>query len=62
MLKLNIIIRASYTRKIRRELYHLYKHVLSTTKTARVNGSGLISVPDSFEVARSNGNLTWGAF
>ena len=34
--------------KIRRELYHLYEHVLSKTRTARVNGSRLISVLDSF--------------
>ena len=33
---------------IRRELYHLYKYVLSKTKTARINGSRLISVLDSF--------------
>ena len=34
--------------KIRRELYHLYEHVLPKTKTARINGSRLISVLDSF--------------
>ena len=34
--------------KIRRELYHLYEHVLSKTRRARMNGSRLISVPDSF--------------
>ena len=34
--------------KIRRELDHLYEHVLSKTKTARINGSRLISVLDSF--------------
>ena len=34
--------------KIRRELYHLCKHVLSRTRTARINGSRLISVLDSF--------------
>ena len=34
--------------KIRRELYHLYEHVLSKTRTARINGSPLISVLDSF--------------
>ena len=34
--------------KIRREVYHLYEHVLSKTKTARINGSRLISVLDSF--------------
>ena len=34
--------------KIRRELYHLYEHVLSKTRTARINGSRLISVLDSF--------------
>ena len=34
--------------KIRRELYHLYQHVFSTTKRARTNGSRLISVLDSF--------------
>ena len=34
--------------KIRRELYHLYEHVLSKTRTARINGSHLISVLDSF--------------
>ena len=33
---------------IRRELYHLYEHVLSKTKTARINGSRLIPVLDSF--------------
>ena len=44
---------------MRRELYHLYEHVLSKTRTARINGSRLISVLDSFfhvNVARSNGN------
>ena len=30
------------------ELNHLYKYVLSKTKTARINGSRLISVLDSF--------------
>ena len=34
--------------KIRRELDHLYEHVLSKAKTARINGSRLISVLDSF--------------
>ena len=34
--------------KIRRKLNHLYEHVLSKTKTARINGSRLISVLDSF--------------
>ena len=34
--------------KIRRELYHLYEHVLSKTKTARINGSHLFSALDSF--------------
>ena len=34
--------------KIRSELYHLYEHVLSKTRTARINGSRLISVLDSF--------------
>ena len=34
--------------KIRRELYRLYEHVLSKTRTARINGSRLISVLDSF--------------
>ena len=34
--------------KIRRELYHLYEHVLPKTKTARTNGSRLFSVLDSF--------------
>ena len=34
--------------KIRRELYHSYEHVLSQTRTARINGSRLVSVPDSF--------------
>ena len=34
--------------KIRRELYHLYEHVLTKTRTARINGSRLISVLDSF--------------
>ena len=34
--------------KIRRGLYHLYEHVLSKTKAARINGSRLISVLDSF--------------
>jgi len=34
--------------KIRRELYHLYEHVLSKTRTADINGSRLISVFDSF--------------
>ena len=33
--------------KIRRKLDHLYEHVLSKTKTARINGSRLISVLDS---------------
>ena len=33
---------------IRRELYHLYEHVLSKTRTAPINGSRLISVLDSF--------------
>ena len=33
---------------IRRELYHLYKFVLSKTKTTRINGSRLISVLDFF--------------
>ena len=28
--------------KIRRELYHLYEHVLSKTRTPRINGSRLI--------------------
>ena len=49
--------RAIYTRKnktrltldqIRRELYHLYEHVLCKTRTARINGSRLISVLESF--------------
>ena len=49
--------------KIRRELDHLYEHVLSKTRTARINGSRLISVLDSFHVnvVRSNGNPTWRA-
>ena len=34
--------------KIRREVYHLYEHVLSKARTARINGSRLISVLDSF--------------
>ena len=34
--------------KIRRELYHLYEHVLSKTRTTHINGSRLISVLDSF--------------
>ena len=34
--------------KIRRELYHLYEHVLSKTRAARINGSRLISVLDWF--------------
>ena len=36
--------------KIRRvlRLYHLYEHDLSKTRTARINGSRLISVLDSF--------------
>ena len=34
--------------KIRRELYHLYEHVLSKTKTACINGLRLISALDSF--------------
>ena len=34
--------------KIRRELDHLYEHVLFKTETARINGSRLISVLDSF--------------
>ena len=34
--------------KIRRELYHLYDRVLSKKRTARINGSRLISVLDSF--------------
>ena len=51
--------RAIYTRKnktcltkdasyIRCELYHLYQHVLSKTRTAHINGSRLTSVRDSF--------------
>ena len=32
--------------KIRRELYHLYEHVLSKMRTARINGSRLIFVLD----------------
>ena len=40
-------IRAINTRKKRRVLYHLYEHVLSKTKTARINGLRLISVLDS---------------
>ena len=34
--------------KIRREMDHLYEHVLSKTKTARIKDSRLISVFDSF--------------
>ena len=34
--------------KIRREVYYLYEHVLFNTRTARINGSRLISVLDSF--------------
>ena len=34
--------------KIRRKLYHLYEHVLSKMRTARINGSRLISVLDLF--------------
>ena len=34
--------------KIRPELYHLYEHVLFKTRTARINGSRLISVLDWF--------------
>ena len=34
--------------KIRRELYHLYEHVLSKTKSAPINGSRVISALDSF--------------
>ena len=34
--------------KIRRKLDHLYEHVLFKTKTARINGSRLISVLDPF--------------
>ena len=34
--------------KISRELYRLYENVLSKTRTARLNGSRLISVLDSF--------------
>ena len=34
--------------KIRRELDHLYEHVLCKMRTARINGSHLISVLDSF--------------
>ena len=34
--------------KIRLELDHLYEHVLSKTRTARINGSHIISVLDSF--------------
>ena len=41
-------IKAIYTRKIRRELYHLYEHVLSKTRIARITGSRLISVLYSF--------------
>ena len=42
--------RAIYKRKnkTRLKLDHLYEHVLSKTKTARINGSRLISVLDSF--------------
>ena len=39
--------------KIRRELYYLYEHVLSKTRTARINGSRLISVLKRFHL---NGN------
>ena len=53
--------------KIRRvlfELYHLYEHVLSKTKTAGINGSCLISVLTRFHVnvANSKGNPTWHTF
>ena len=34
--------------KIRRELYHLYEHVLSKTRTVRINGSHLSSFLDSW--------------
>ena len=34
--------------KVRRELDHLYEHVLLKTKTARIKVSCLISVLDSF--------------
>ena len=67
------LIRAIYTRKNktrlkkRRELYHLYEHVLSKTRTARINGSRLVRVSFLFltrfhvNVVRSNSNPTWRA-
>ena len=53
--------RAIYTRRnntrltldqIRRELYHLYEYVLCTTRTARINGSRLISLPVATAIQR----------
>ena len=46
------------------ELYHLYEHVISKTKTAGINGSRLISVLTRFHVnvAYSKGNPTWRTF
>ena len=43
-----VIIGPFIREKIRRELDYLYEHVLFKTKTARINGSRLISVLDSF--------------
>ena len=44
----NVKNRAIYTRINKTRLYHLYEHVLSKTRTARINGSRLIFVLDSF--------------
>ena len=45
---------------MRRELYYLYEHVLSRTKTARMNVRVLFLFLTSFpvNVARNNGNPT----
>ena len=46
--------------KIRRELYHLYEHVLSKTRTARINGPNVCLVRQESgscrEVAVSKGS------
>ena len=46
--KLKRVLHKTRLKIIRRKLYHLYEHVLSKTRTARTNGSHLISVLDSF--------------
>ena len=45
---LSVTLRPFIRGKISRELHHLYKHVLSKTKTAHISGLRLISVLDSF--------------